>query len=139
MKIEKEKPKVRKEFYRDMLTPLQYNVAFEHGTETAFDNAYHDHKEEGLYESIASGETLFSSKDKYDSGSGWPSFTKPVVGAPISYKVDSTGGMTRTEVSCTSDEVHLGHVFEDGPKELGGKRYCINSACLEFVPRKNLS
>ena len=127
------------EEYRDILTPMQFRVAFEHGTEPPFKNEYYMNKEEGIYKSVASGEALFSSKDKYDSGSGWPAFTKPLEGAPIKETKDTSHGMTRTEVSCAADFVHLGHVFDDGPKNAGGLRYCINSASLRFVPKSELT
>lgn len=114
-------------------------MAFEHGTEPPFRNAYYDEKRDGIYKSIASGEVLFSSKDKFDSGTGWPSFTKPINGAPVKETTDSTLGMIRTEVSCSADAVHLGHKFDDGPKAQGGCRYCINSASLKFVPVDQMS
>ena len=117
------------------MSPLQFEVAFEHGTEPPFNNEYHDHKEEGIYVSIASGEPLFSSKDKIDSGTGWPSFSKPLDEAPIKETEDRLFGMVRPEVSCSIDTVHLGHVFGDGPTEDGGLRYCINSASLKFIPK----
>ena len=120
---------------RPILSPLQFQVAFEHGTEPPFQNEFFDHKEEGIYLSIASEEPLFSSKDKFDSGTGWPSFSRPLEGAPVKETVDRGFGMVRTEVSCETDQVHLGHVFEDGPTEEGGLRYCINSASLKFLPK----
>ena len=112
------------------MSPLQFSVAFEHGTEPPFSNKYHDEKREGIYKSVVLGEPLFSSKDKFDSGTGWPSFTKPIEGAPIKETHDYQFGMVRTEVSCITDCIHLGHVFDDGPT---GSRYCINSASLTFV------
>uniref|UniRef100_A0A7S3CTE5 Peptide-methionine (R)-S-oxide reductase n=1 Tax=Strombidium rassoulzadegani TaxID=1082188 RepID=A0A7S3CTE5_9SPIT len=130
---------VDKEQYRSKLTDMQFKVAFEHGTEPPFHNDYYNSKKEGVYFSIASGAPLFSSKDKFDSGTGWPSFTKPLSGAPVKETVDKSHGMSRTEVSCSKDGVHLGHVFDDGPRAQGGLRYCINSASLKFVPKEELS
>ena len=114
-------------------------MAFEHGTEPPFKNEYNEMKKSGIYKSIASGEVLFSSKDKFDSGTGWPSFTQPVVGAPIKETCDFSYGMERIEVSCEVDTVHLGHVFDDGPAGRGGRRYCINSASLNFVPVEEMT
>ena len=128
-----------KEQFRSKLTPMQFRVAFEHGTEPPFQNEFFDSKAEGIYKSVASGDVLFSSKDKFDSGTGWPSFTKPLSGANIKETTDSSFGMVRTEVSCSTDHVHLGHVFNDGPRDKGGLRYCINSASLTFVPKNELS
>lgn len=127
------------EQYRSTLTPMQFRVAFEHGTEPPFNNDYYNSKAEGIYKSIASGVPLFSSKDKFDSGTGWPSFTKPIEGAPVKETTDGSHGMRRTEVSCSKDTVHLGHKFDDGPSDKGGCRYCINSASLLFVPKEELS
>ena len=101
--------------YGPTLTPMQFDVAFDHGTEPPFQNKYHDEKREGIYKSIVLGEPLFSSKDKFDSGTGWPSFTKPIDGAPVKETQDYQFGMVRTEVSCITDCIHLGHVFDDGP------------------------
>ena len=116
------------------MTPHQFEIAYEGGTERPFQNAFWDNKRKGVYASIASGAYLFSSKDKFDSGTGWPSFTKPLAGAPIEEIVDKSHGMVRTEVRCSKDGVHLGHVFRDGPDvRTGGRRYCINSASLKFI------
>lgn len=129
---------VKKEMSTDHLTPLQKKVTMEGGTERAFDNEYWDHKEEGIYVDVINGEPLFSSTDKYDSGSGWPAFTRPISEHMIDEKMDTSHGMTRTEVKSSATDAHLGHVFEDGPKESGGLRYCINSASLRFVPKADL-
>ncbi|AGH94646.1 bifunctional methionine sulfoxide reductase B/A protein [Pseudobdellovibrio exovorus] len=116
------------------LTPQQYSCTQEAGTEPPFKNAYWDHKEDGIYVDIVSGEPLFSSLDKYDSGSGWPSFTKPIDTRHLKFKSDFKIGYERKEVLSSSAGSHLGHVFDDGPKEAGGLRYCINSASLKFIP-----
>lgn len=117
---------------KDSLSPAQYHITQEGGTEPAFDNEYWDHKEHGIYVDVVSGKPLFSSTDKYDSGTGWPSFTKPI--QILEEKADNSYGMQRTEVR--SETSHLGHVFDDGPN--GGSRYCINSASLRFVPYKDM-
>ena len=119
---------------RKLLTPEQYAVARESDTERAFSNAYWDNHEPGLYVDIVTGEPLFSSRDKYDSGCGWPSFTRPIAAEVVIERRDTTLGMVRTEVRSRAGDTHLGHVFDDGPKEAGGLRYCINSASLRFVP-----
>ena len=119
------------------LTPLQYSVTQKEGTETPYDNAYFDNKEDGIYVDIVSGEPLFSSKDKYDSGTGWPSFTKPLVAGNIIEKKDSLLGFSRTEIRSKHADSHLGHVFDDGPKPLG-LRYCMNSVALRFVLKKDM-
>jgi len=116
------------------LSPEQYRVTQQSGTERPFQNAYWDSKEPGLYVDVVSGEPLFTSMDKFDSGCGWPSFTKPVEAENVIEKRDSGHGMIRTEVRSSGGDSHLGHVFPDGPREAGGLRYCINSASLRFVP-----
>ncbi|MGA8276990.1 MAG: peptide-methionine (R)-S-oxide reductase MsrB [Rhodanobacteraceae bacterium] len=116
------------------LTPEQYRVTQEAGTERPFQNLYDDNKEAGLYVDIVSGEPLFSSLDKFDSGCGWPSFTKPVEPDHVVENSDDGHGMLRTEVRSTHGDSHLGHVFPDGPRDAGGLRYCINSASLRFIP-----
>lgn len=123
---------------RARLTPLQWKVTQENGTEPAFRNPYHDEKRHGLYVDIVSGEPLFSSLDKYDSGCGWPSFTKPLETTEIAEVEDRSHGMVRTEVRSSIGDSHLGHVFNDGPRDAGGLRYCINSASLRFIPIENL-
>ncbi len=119
------------------LTPEQRRITQENGTERAFHNEFHNHKEAGLYVDVVSGEPLFSSKDKFDSGSGWPSFTRPVDNN-VTEKNDVSHGMRRTEVRSKHGDSHLGHVFPDGPKEATGMRYCINSAALRFIPVSKL-
>lgn len=127
-----------KEKYRGKLNDLQWKVAFEGGTEPPFSSKVYPIKEDGIYKSAASGAPLFSSKDKFDSGTGWPSFVKALDGSVVE-NTDISHGMSRTEVLSRSDGVHLGHVFNDGPKERGGYRYCINGAVLDFVPATELS
>jgi methionine-R-sulfoxide reductase len=120
------------------LSPEQYHVTQESGTEPAFQNAYWDSKEPGIYVDVVSGEPLFASVDKFDSGTGWPSFTKPIEPANVVQLGDSSFGMFGIEVRSAHGDSHLGHVFDDGPKEAGGLRYCMNSAALRFVPRDDL-
>lgn len=120
------------------LSPEQFRVTQQSGTERPFQNDFWNHKEDGLYVDVVSGEPLFTSLDKFDSGCGWPSFTKPVEAEYVIEKSDRTHGMTRTEVRSSHGDSHLGHVFPDGPREKGGLRYCINSASLRFIPVERL-
>jgi len=122
---------------RDILTTIQFHVTQENGTEPPFKNEYWDNKQEGVYVDIVSGEPLFSSKDQYDSGCGWPSFTKPIFQSLIKEKIDLSHNMTRTEIRSKEADSHLGHVFDDGPGP-SGLRYCINSAALKFIPKEDL-
>ena len=120
------------------LTPLQYRVTQHEGTEPAFRNEYWDNHEAGIYVDVVSGEPLFSSLDKYDSGTGWPSFTRPLVPENIKTKSDRMLGMVRTEVRSAHADSHLGHVFDDGPRPTG-LRYCMNSASMRFIPVSQLA
>ncbi|WP_186577739.1 peptide-methionine (S)-S-oxide reductase MsrA [Aquibacillus kalidii] len=126
--------KIDKEELKEKLTPIQYHVTQENGTERPFQNEYYDTTEEGIYVDVVSGEPLFSSRDKYDAGCGWPSFTKPIDRKALSEKMDTTHGMRRIEIRSNEADSHLGHVFEDGPVDRGGLRYCMNSAAMRFVP-----
>jgi len=121
------------------LSPEQYRVTQQSGTERPGTGEYLDNKEPGIYVDIVSGEPLFASSDKYESGCGWPSFTKPIEPAHINELRDTSHGMTRTEVRSAFGDSHLGHVFPDGPPDRGGLRYCINSASLRFVPRDEMA
>lgn len=120
------------------LTPEQYRVTQESGTERPGTGAYLENKKAGIYVDIVSGEPLFASSDKYESGCGWPSFTKPIEPANVAELQDLSHGMIRTEVRSKHGDSHLGHVFEDGPSDRGGLRYCINSASLKFIPREEM-
>lgn len=120
--------------WREKLTPEQYHVLREAGTERAFTGQYDKHYDEGEYRCAGCGTLLFASDAKYNSGCGWPAFTKPAEGEAITEHRDTSHGMIRTEVVCANCDGHLGHVFPDGPPEAGGLRYCINSASLDFKP-----
>lgn len=123
---------------KEKLSPMQYAVTMENSTEPPFRNEYWDEKREGIYVDITTGEPLFVSTDKFDSGCGWPSFSKPIDNKLIEEKSDVSHGMVRTEVRSKTGDAHLGHVFNDGPKDKGGLRYCINSASLRFIPKDSL-
>ncbi|GIF52090.1 peptide-methionine (R)-S-oxide reductase [Asanoa ferruginea] len=116
------------------LTDSQFRVTQRDGTEPAFRNEYWDNHEAGIYVDVVSGQPLFSSTDKYDSGTGWPSFTKPIEAGVVRTKTDRTLWMSRTEVRSAGADSHLGHLFDDGPADAGGQRYCMNSAALRFIP-----
>jgi peptide methionine sulfoxide reductase msrA/msrB len=122
---------------RQKLTPLEYSVTQKNATEPPYRNRYWDQFEDGIYVDVVSGEPLFSSLDKFDSGCGWPAFTQPI--APLKTKTDHAFGMIRTEVRTKYTDIHLGHVFDDGPEDRGGLRYCINSAALRFIPKSRLA
>ncbi|HZK22784.1 MAG TPA: peptide-methionine (R)-S-oxide reductase MsrB [Atopostipes sp.] len=127
-----------KEELKKRLTKEQYAVTQKDATERAFTGEYDDFYEEGIYVDVVSGEPLFSAKDKYDAGCGWPSFTQPIVKRGIKEKRDRSFGMERVEVRSKEADSHLGHVFTDGPKTQGGLRYCINSAALRFIKKEDL-
>lgn len=127
-----------KEKLKNKLSPLQYAVTQEAATEQPFTGKYDHFDQPGIYVDVVSGEPLFSSLDKYDSGCGWPAFTKPIARRVVKEKRDQSFGMERTEVRSQHADSHLGHVFTDGPVERGGLRYCINSAALRFIPVEEL-
>ena len=122
----------------DQLSPEQFRVTQQSGTERPFDNAFWEHDEPGIYVDVVSGEPLFSSLDKFRSGCGWPSFTQPLEAENVEERADTSHGMVRTEVRSGHADSHLGHVFDDGPRDKGGLRYCINSAALRFIPIEEL-
>ena len=121
--------------WRGKLSGMQYRVTRQQGTEPPFQNEYWNHHDDGVYFSVCSDTPLFDTRDKFDSGTGWPSFTRPIEPSFVGEHVDTSYGMRRVEVHCNIDGAHLGHVFPDGPRQHGGLRYCINSASLRFVPR----
>ena len=121
------------------LTPEQFRVTQKSGTERPFTGEYDHHFQPGIYVDVVSGEPLFASSDKYDSGCGWPAFSKPIVDTNVTELRDTTHGMVRVEVRSAHGDSHLGHVFPDGPSDRGGLRYCINSASLRFVPKDNMA
>lgn len=121
--------------WKKILTPDQYEIMVQRGTEPAYNNAYWNNHQKGVYVSAATGEVLFSSDDKFDSHTGWPSFVKPVDPSKIAVVTDNSYGMTRDEVIEKSTGLHLGHVFDDGPADRGGKRYCMNSGALKFIKK----
>ena len=123
---------------RKRLTKEQYYVTKQNGTERPFSNEYWDNKRAGIYVDVISGEPLFSSLDKFDSGTGWPSFTKPLAKENVVEKNDGTLGMVRVEVRSKKSDAHLGHLFDDGPRDKGGMRYCMNSASMRFIPVEKL-
>lgn len=124
---------------RQRLTPEEYHVTQENGTERPFTGKYNNFDEPGIYVDVVSGEPLFTSKDKFQSSCGWPSFAKPINDEALKEKTDLSHGMIRTEVRSEGADSHLGHVFDDGPRELGGLRYCINSAALKFIPKDQMA
>ena len=128
-----------KEELQKTLTPLQYEVTQNSATEAPFQNEYYNNFKEGIYVDITTGEPLFVSTDKFESGCGWPSFSKPINPDLVQELKDSTLGMQRIEVRSKTGDAHLGHVFPDGPSELGGLRYCINSASLQFIPKDEMA
>ena len=133
-KLETERKKAEEKELRSRIGDLSYEVTQNAATERAFTGEYDEFFEKGIYVDIVSGEPLFSSSDKYDSGCGWPAFTKPITEDVVSESTDTSYGMIRTEVKSADAGSHLGHVFNDGPKSEGGLRYCINSASLRFIP-----
>ena len=127
-----------KEALKQRLTEIQYEVTQNEATERPFSGEYDEFYEEGIYVDVVSGEPLFSSKDKFDAGCGWPSFSRPIQNTTLTEKKDHKLNRVRTEVRSQKADSHLGHVFPDGPEELGGLRYCINSAALRFIPKADL-
>lgn len=136
--VTKDYLKPTEEEIRKKLTQEQFRVTQKSGTETPFKNEYWSEDKVGIYVDVVSNEPLFFSKDKFDSGCGWPSFSRPIEESLIQEKVDSSLGRSRTEVRSQTADSHLGHVFTDGPKDMGGLRYCINSASLRFIPKEKM-
>ena len=136
--VSRKYPKKSQEELKERLTDIQFEVTQNSATEHPFQNEYYDEFREGIYVDITTGEPLFVSADKFESGCGWPSFSRPIDSSLISDYVDTSFGRVRTEVRSKNGDAHLGHVFEDGPKELGGLRYCINSASLRFIPKEEM-
>ncbi len=136
--VNRKYPKKSQEELKERLTDIQFEVTQNSATEHPFQNEYYDEFREGIYVDITTGEPLFVSADKFESGCGWPSFSRPIDSSLISDYVDTSFGRVRTEVRSKNGDAHLGHVFEDGPKELGGLRYCINSASLRFIPKEEM-
>ncbi|NFA60191.1 peptide-methionine (R)-S-oxide reductase MsrB [Clostridium sporogenes] len=136
--MDKNYSKKSKEELKKILTSEQYNVTQENGTEAPYKNDYWDLNKEGIYVDITTGEPLFTSKDKFYSSCGWPAFSKPIDEKVVKESIDKSYGMIRSEVRSKNSDSHLGHVFSDGPEELGGLRYCINSASLKFIPKYKL-
>ena len=130
--------KKSKKVLKEELSELQYHVTQENGTELPFENEYNDMFKEGIYVDITTGQPLFVSDDKFESGCGWPSFSKPIDDALVVSQVDKSHGRIRTEIRSKLGDAHLGHVFTDGPEELGGLRYCINSASLKFISKEDM-
>ncbi len=129
---------IAKDKLKEMLSPLQYSVTQEKDTEKPFSSEYDKFNQKGIYVDVTTGRPLFASQDKYDAGCGWPSFTRPITTDALEYTEDLTHGMKRVEVQTRDDKTHLGHVFEDGIKEKGGLRYCINGASLRFIPYEKM-
>lgn len=136
--IDNNKNRESKIALKERLTDMQYFVTQENGTEPPFQNEFDQHFQEGIYVDIVSGEPLFSSSDKFDAGCGWPAFSKPIAAEDVTKHEDFSYGYHRTEVRSREGDSHLGHVFEDGPQDRGGLRYCINSAALRFIPKDQL-
>ncbi len=127
------------EYWKSKLTPEQYHITRQKGTEVPFSGEYINNHDDGIYRCVACGNELFSSNTKFDSGSGWPSFTNPVNLKNVKLTKDNSLGLVRTEVQCSNCGAHLGHVFDDGPENKGGQRYCVNSVSLDFLPKNSIA